>query len=63
MVAKVLKYDATAIDSLLDKVHRASSHYFRQYRRGAIIRCLKGKLVCLDAKAKIYKKNGRGEHV
>ena len=44
MIAKVLEDSATAIDLLLDKIYRASSHDFRKYRRGAIIRHLNRRL-------------------
>jgi chemotaxis methyl-accepting protein methylase len=44
MVAKVLEYDTRALDMLLDKIYRASSHDFRRYRRGAIIRRLDRRL-------------------
>ncbi len=44
MADMVLEDDAIALDLLLDKVYRASSHDFRQYRRGAIIRRLDRRL-------------------
>jgi len=44
MVAKVLEYDATALELLLDKVYRASAHDFREYRHGAIVRRLDRRL-------------------
>jgi len=46
----VLEDGATAIDLLLDKVYRASSHDFRQYRRGAIIRRLDRRLQATRAR-------------
>ncbi len=50
MVDTVLEDSATAIDMLLDKVYRASSHDFRQYRREAIIRRLDRRLQATRAR-------------
>jgi len=44
MGGTVLKDSDIALDVLLDKVYKASSHDFRQYRRRAVIRRLDRRL-------------------
>ncbi len=74
MGSTVAEHDAIALESLLQKAYRDSGHAFREYKRGTLIRRLEKRLHAtgtrtywaymefLDTKAKIYRKNGSGDH-